>query len=402
MARNLAALIVDPNGDSRLDVTKAVESIGFDAAGGASYGTEALVLTAECSPNVVLMALEDPPVRGLATLEALQQSYPDIPVVVYSSDTRPSLMRQAMRSGARDYLEKPLGSAELREAIFAVLAQEEQRQLARWAETSTTTARGTVLTLAGAKGGIGKTTVAVNLAVALRAVSGQEVALVDADAQFGDVGVMLDIDASRSIADLCREQPEINRDTVQDYLVRHESGVDLLVAASEPDDWRAVQPEQLSAIVRSLAETHEYVLVDTPGTMNELVAAALAEADVILLLTSLDVSSIKDTRTAVRILEAWDLPVERVRLVVNDTSRAQAVTAADVKKAVNLDVAHVIPNDQRVGISVQTGIPIVGSEPRSRFSREVTAIAEAIAGVAHPRVTRMPFRRIPLLGGRLW
>ena len=274
MARNLSALIIDPNPDSRLEAAQSVEAIGLDAAGEGSYGTESTVLAAELKPNVVLLAVEEPPVRALSTLESLQQIIPDTPVLVYSSSGDVELVRQAMRWGARDFLTKPLRPGDLRDAIHTVLAQEEQRQLARWGDVAVAGARGTVITVAGAKGGIGKSTIATNLAIALRQVTGQDVALVDGDAQFGDVSVMLDLDVQHSIADLARNEPEISRASIHDYLGRHRTGVDVLMAAAEPDDWRALQPEHIAAIARSLSETHEFVVFDTPGTMNEVVAAS--------------------------------------------------------------------------------------------------------------------------------
>lgn len=381
MARNLTSLIVDPNPNSRLDVTRALESIGLDCVGESAYGTEAAFLAVQHRPNLVLLALEDPPVRGLATLEAIQQQLPDTPVLVYSSMMTPLLMRQAMRTGARDFLAKPLAPDELRDAVHSVLAQEEQRQLARWSDQSAVSARGTVITVAGAKGGIGKTTFATNLAVLLRKITGQEVALMDGDAQFGDVGVMLDMAAERSIADLARNEAEIDRSTLARYLVRHECGLDVLLAASEPDDWRAVQPEQMSAMVRALSETHEYVVVDTPGVMNELVAASLNEAAVVMLVTSLDVSSVKDTRTAMRIFESWGFPTERIRLVINDSTRASVVKAEDVTRATGVQHATVIPFDSNVGMAVQTGVPIVLSQPGARAARAMQGVAESISGL---------------------
>jgi pilus assembly protein CpaE len=400
VARNLNALIVDPNLDSRLDMSKAVQAIGLDVAGETAYGTEATFMASQEHPNVILLSLEEPPVRGLATLEALQQQVPDTPVIVYSSGMTPALMRQAMRAGARDFMEKPVSAADLRDAVHAVLAQEEQRQLARWSESgSTGGTRGTIITVAGAKGGIGKTTFSTNLATMLREVTGQEVALVDGDAQFGDVAVMLDVDVKRSIADLAREEPDINRHTVRPYLVRTDTGMDALLAAAEPDDWRAVQPEHISAIARALAESHEYVIIDTPGIMNELVAASLNEAALVLLVTPLDVSSVKDTKTAVRILESWGMSHERLRLFVNDSTRAAAVRTEDVERATGLKVTKVIPYDTGVGLAVQTGIPIVRSQPGSKYSRTVREIAESIAGVTHSaNGSSVSFMRLPLVG----
>ena len=391
MARNLTALIVDPNLDSRLDMSRTLESIGIDSAGESAYGTEAVFMATEQRPNVIVISLEDPPVRGLATLEGLQQQLPDTPIIAYSSATDSSLLRQAMRSGARDFLEKPVSEQELRDSIHSVLAQEEQKQLSRWSENTEVRARGTVITVAGAKGGIGKTTLATNLAVALREVTGQEVALVDGDAQFGDVGVMLDLDVKQSIADLARHEPIIDRQVVSRYLVRHDRGLHVLMAASEPDDWRAVAPEQMTQIAESLAETHEFVVIDTPGVMNELVAASLNSAAIVMLVTSLDVSSIKDTKTALRILESWGLPSERVRLIVNDSNRAAAIKPEHVERATGLEVTQVIPFDPAVGLSVQSGSPLVLSNPRSKYSRAVREAAESLAGI---RVSR---ERAPLV-----
>ena len=336
--------------------------------------------------------------RGLSTAESLVQHAPDTPILVYSSSPSPMLMRLAMRAGARDFLEKPLHVRELRTAVHSVLASEEQRQLARWAEQSVAQARGTVITVAGAKGGTGKTTIAANLAVAIRQVTGQEVAIVDGDAQFGDVAVMMTLDVRRSVADLAREETEINRLTIQPYLARHDSGVMALTAASEPDDWRALQANHVVDIAQALAETHEWVVMDTPGTMNEVVAASLNEAAIVLLVSSLDVSSIKDTKTALRILESWAVSPERVRLIVNDITRAAAVTPEDVERATGKEIASLIAHDAQVGLSVQTGIPIVQSNPRSRFAREILALSESIAGLTEERQSGFSLARLPLLG----
>lgn len=398
MARNLTALIVDPNLDSRLEVSKLLGQVGLDTAGEAAYGVEATYMAAERRPNIVLLALEDPPMRGLSTAEALLQHVPDTPILVYSSAPTPMLMRQAMRAGARDFLEKPMQARELRTAVHAVLASEEQRQLARWAEQSADHARGTVITVAGAKGGVGKTTIASNLAVSLRQVTGQEVAIVDGDAQFGDVAVMLTLDVQRSVADLAREEMEINRQTILPYLARHDSGVMALSAASEPDDWRALQANHMVDIAQALAETYEWVVIDTPGTMNEVVAASLNEAAIVLLVSSLDVSSIKDTKTALRILESWAVAPERVRLVVNDITRAAAVTPEDVERATGKDITSLIAHDGHVGLSVQTGIPIVQSNPRSRFARELLSLSESIAGLTEDRSRRFSLASLPLVG----
>ncbi len=401
MARNFSVLIVDPNLDSRLDVARASARVGFDVAGEAPYGTEATVQLSESRPNLVMLSVEDPAARALATLEALQQLSPDTPVIAYSSTTTPALIRQAMRAGARDYLTKPIQADALHEAAQTVLLQEEQRQLARWDGVAPATARGTVIAVAGAKGGIGKTTIATNLAIALRTLTQQEVAIVDADAQFGDVAVMLDLAVERSIADMVRNEEQFKRETVLEYLQRHPTGVNVLAAGAEPDDWRTLQAEHMSQIVGALAETHEYALIDTPGTMNELVAASLTEAAVVLLVTSLEVSSVKDTKVALRILDSWGYPLERVRLVVNDNNRAAGISPDDTAQATGLPITAIIPYDSAVGPSVQSGDPLVASKPHARFARSIFELASTISGVtlaSERRVLPRLASAIPVLG----
>src|SRR5690606_34509911 len=144
---------------------------------------------------------------------------------------------------------------------------------------------------------------------------------------------------------------------------------------------RAVQPEHISSIARALSETYEYVILDTPGVMNETVAASLNEAAIVFLVTSLDVSSVKDTKTALRILQSWAMPEHRVRLVINDNTHAAAVTTADVEGACDMKASTIIPNDSQVGISVQTGMPLIQSQPNSRYARAVKEMAQQITGV---------------------
>lgn len=374
-------LVVDPNLDSRLDAVTAVRQAGMVLVGEAPYGAEATFLEADRAPSLVLLALEEPPMRGIATLEAIRRQNPDAAVVVYSSSNDPELLRRAMRAGARDYLAKPLDAGAVSEAVTAVLDYERGGD----AETSTSRERGTgtVITVAGAKGGIGKSTLAANLALALRGVTQQDVALLDTDVQFGDIGVIFDIDPphDRCVSYLGREGVMLTRDVVQDALMRHASGLDILAVTPEPDDWRYVRPEQIARLARALAETHEYVVVDTPGTINELVAAALCEADVILLVTSLEMSSIKDTKTATRVLRSLSVDPARVRLVINDSTAASSVTPEDVAEATGLSIAISIPHDKQLGRSVQRGVPVYTDQPTANFPRSVATLAGSIAGV---------------------
>ena len=181
---------------------------------------------------------------------------------------------------------------------------------------------------------------------------------------------------------------------VAESLIRHESGIDILAVLPEPNDWRVVRPEQVARLARALAETHEYVVVDTPGPINEVVAAALCEADVILLVTSLEMSSIKDTKTAVRVLGSLGVDSGRIRLVINDSTSASAITPDDVAEATGLPVATSIPHDRQLGRSVQRGVPVYLEHRGGTFPRAIADLAGSLAGVTTgSRRRRLPFLR---------
>lgn len=254
--------------------------------------------------------------------------------------------------------------------------------MARWAETSAETARGSVIAVVSAKGGVGKSTIASNLSLALKQLTVQEVVLVDADVQFGESALLLDaVDLDMSMLDLVRNEAEFTRQSIAGYLRRHETGLDMLAAPLEPPDWRAVRPEQLVAISQGLAEGHEYVILDTPSLLLEVTNAALHEAAEVLLVTSFELTSIKSTKTALRMLESWSIPSDRIRLIINNSTRATGLTADDVAGATAIDVTLTIEFDPKVGETSQSGVPIVLSNPDSPFALSIDTLARQLAGM---------------------
>ncbi|MFN8637954.1 MAG: AAA family ATPase [Dehalococcoidia bacterium] len=393
-------IIVDPNPNSRLDTAEAVLRANLELLGECGYGTEASVLAVRQHPDVALLAIEDPPARAITTLRALQRLSPETVVISYSSLGDVAMMRQAMRHGARDYLVRPVQPDALGEAVASALSQELDRREARGIPVELPTARGTIVTVHSPKGGVGKTTISANLALALRQITQQEVVLVDADAQFGDVALMLDVEVTRGIGVLARNEYDLTPATIEQYVDHHANGLSILGTNAEPEDWRALGPDNLGQIVNALAEKYEYVLIDTPGSLNEVVEAALMAADLIVLVTSRDVSSVKDARATIAILDGWGIPRDRVRLVINDSTNAPLVTAAEAEHTIGLPATTALPYDRQVDVALQTGAPVVLQSARSRFSEGMFELARLISGVAGE-----PRRRTGLLsaigmGGR--
>jgi len=381
MARNPRVIVVDQDQAARSEVQKMLALSGFAVLGEAGYGIEAVSLAKETEPDIIVIALEEPVVRALQTVEAVADLLPQSPVVAYSSIKDPTSMRKAMLAGVADYLVTPVREEDLINSIHAVLANEERKRARIAGETDEPVACGTVLTVFGAKGGIGKTTISTNLATAIVQKTGQSVALVDLDTRFGDVAILMDIPVERSIADLALPEDEINREMLQDCLYTHNTGVTILPAPVRPTDWRNVHAGHIERVVTLLAQTYDYVILDTPGTFNDIVARALELATLVLLVATVDMASLKDTLLALDMLRSWNFPQEKVKLVINSTNEATNVQPQEVKRMLGRDVFWSIPYDRNISTSTQLGMPVVVAKPTTKAAESLVELAFVLSGV---------------------
>lgn len=388
MTRNPRVAVIDQDLNSRSDVQKLLAASGFSVVGEAGYGIEAVSLAKASEPDVVVIAIEEPTIRALQTVEALSDLLPHSAVIGYSSIREPNAMRKAMLAGVNDYIIAPVKEEELVNSIYTVLAQEERRKARAAGEADEPVAAGSVITVFGAKGGIGKTTIATNLATALVQKTNQSVVLVDLDTRFGDVGILMDIPVERSIADLAIPEEEISREMVQECLYQHNSGVYILPAPIRPTDWRNVHAGHIERIVSVLTQTYDYVVLDTPGTFNDIVARSLELASMVVLVATVDMASLKDTLLAIDMLRSWNFPQEKIKLVINSTNEASNVQPQEVKRMLGRDVFWSIPYDRNISTATQLGMPVVVAKPQSRASESIVEMAYALSGVRQAKSTK--------------
>jgi pilus assembly protein CpaE len=282
MAKAPEVLIVGQDVQARFEVKRLVRQSQFSICGEAGFGTEAVTLALEMKPDLVLCAMSEPVARSLQTVDSLLNALPETPVIVYSSSRDIDLARQAMVAGARDFLTMPATSEDMTRSILSVLEAEERRRMRASGQTSKWGSEGSVITVFGAKGGVGKTTIAVNVAVALAQETTQSVVLVDGDNGFGDVAGMLDLTPERDLTDLMRDLGKVTRETLPKYLVRHASGLNVLSAPADTLNWRGVEPEAFGRVLELLSKSHDIVVVDTAGLLTEVTVAALEKASLIL------------------------------------------------------------------------------------------------------------------------
>ena len=385
MARNPEIVIVDVDAEARAELKRTLAVGQITVVGESDYGIDAVTVAKEHAPDIFLVSMEEPVARSLQTVEMLGTAAPQAAIIVYSSLSEAGAVRRAMVAGARDYLMKPLKPEDVSRAIYGILEQDERKRLNVGDDSSEPVARGTIFTIFGAKGGIGKTTIATNLATALVRLTDANVVLVDMDTRFGDVAIMMDIAVETSIADMGRRIEELDRESIKDYLVHHHTGVSILPAPLHPTEWRNVTPQDIEKIIDLLAQGHDYVVIDTPGTFNELIATTLELANMILLMTSMDIASIKDTALALEMLRAADVSEDKVKLTINHCTSSNSLREEDVERVLDYAVTWRIPHDYHVASSNQLGIPIVIAKPYARVARAVTDMAYALSGAPRER-----------------
>jgi pilus assembly protein CpaE len=381
---------------------RTVQRADLDLVGEAGFGTEAVSLALQTHPDVVLLAVEEPAARALDTAEALSNALPETPIIVYSSLSDAEAIRRAMLIGARDYLVTPVEASRAAAAVGGALNNEERRQMRQAGQLAAVSGRGTVITVAGAKGGVGKSVLSVNLALALRRETNRSVLVIDADTHFGDVATLLDLHPERTVTDVVEKRAELSRTNLRELVTEHRSGVQVVAASEEEGAWEACTVEDVEALIGAFSQVYDYVVIDTSGAIDRFVRTCIENSTLTLIVSSGDVTSVRDTVTASKRLESWGIPIDRVRYVMNSASGNRSLPADDLAYALGHDLFWVIPHDPAVVESVQIGVPVLerGNTPAGD---SITGLAQRVAGRQQATISNeaQPFwrRLLPTRGG---
>jgi pilus assembly protein CpaE len=378
-------LIVDDNAATRENIRKLVQfETDITVVGSAQSGEEAIDIARETKPDVILMDIQMSPtgMDGISATDALREVVPFAQVIILSINDQVEYMRRAMLAGARDFISKPPSSEELISTIRIVSkrAHEERKRLAKRvvpAETAATSGRyaapkmpeGKLLAIYSAKGGVGCTSIATNLAIGLNSDETPAV-LVDTSLQFGDVSVFLNLQVKNSLADLASRVGELDPDIVDDVLIRHESGLHVLPAPPRPEMADEVQADQIRRVLQYLRENYAYVIVDTSSTMDDVTLAVLDVADAVLTVATPEIPAIKDVRLLFDLLTALEFPKEKVLFVLNRTDKRTGITAKTVSENLKHSVDGDIPVDERtMTMSINKGVPILLTDKSSPVAK---------------------------------
>src|SRR6266550_3353134 len=322
-------------------------------------------------PLVAVVDINLDPERAFSVAEQIKLRLPNVRLVMTSPTGAPDTILRAMRSGAEEFLTQPFNWAEVLKSFDTIRKKVD-------VHTSKGSERGHILAISSNKGGVGSTTAATNLAATLVAQK-KSVCLVDLVLQFGSVTSFLNIDASYTILDLVKNLKRIDPLFLDGSLVKHASGIRVLAEPFYAEDARRITPADIDEILEVLAQSFDFVVVDTPKEFDDMLALVLDKANLILFITEMDVPSLKSAHRALELFERMGIYDKKIRLILNRYVKSKLMTLESVEKALGVKVFWTLPNNYPTAIAaVNQGLSIAESDPRSDIANSYAGLTTAV------------------------
>ena len=393
MARNTQVLLVEEDGKERAALRRRLALADLAVVGESAFGQEAFNLARSLSPDLVVISMEDPVIRALRTMEQFAQSLPDLPILTVSTLGDSESLRKAMVSGSREYVIKPATAEKLQEAAESAVRSAEKRARTHQSDEAGSVRTGTLITVFAAKGGVGKTTITTNLAVNLARRIHQRVAVVDLDHQFGAAPVMMNLKPLLGLEDFVAGIDSLSDETINELMVEHPSGAFLLSLPAELGGLAQLDGEQVRQLLELLGRHFDYMLVDTPPAINDGVTAAMEMSTMVLLVTSVEVSCVRNTGAILDFMRDWEYFDERIKIVVNRPNASNSLKESDLQEFLDRPVLAKVPFDQNVAAAGQRGQQLVLERAMSPAAKTLNDLLIAITGIKPDEETGR-FRRL--------
>lgn len=380
--RVLLAIASEP---VRLSLAKILEAHeGVEALYQCADSTSTLAQAEDLRPDVVLVGADLKPDDGFSTIQKIVAQVPGVSAIAVAVNPAPADFKRALRAGARDLLEVPVGSQELTVALEAAAEVSKGKRaalegLAAHANAQKEAKLAKRIVVFSTKGGTGKTFVATNLAAGL-AVAGKRVALVDLDLQFGDAAIALGLVPQRTLFDLVQGYTEFDATLMADFMLKHPSGLSVLPAPLYPDEAEKITVEDVENILNVVQSSYEYVVVDTPPFFEERVLVALDWADHVLLIASLDIPSVKNLKTVFRTMGLMAYPEEKLIILMNRAGSKVGLELGDVEKHLGRSVKVGISSSIEVPRALNAGEVLLLSKPGNKVSQELAKLVQTFQG----------------------
>jgi pilus assembly protein CpaE len=375
MSNVLRLAIVDPNDLARDNLKSTL------------LGMDMVWLEAECSryeffadvvaqthPDIGIVALDHNPEKALQLVTQLHEVSPECSILVISSSTDGTLILRAMRAGVKEFLPQPVRI----EDLVAALERISDHRFGRGDRGSRTS---TVISVAGATGGVGSTSVAVNLGCALAADERNSVALVDIDMCLGDADVFLDTIPDYTLVDVAQNVTRLDFTLLKRSLTKHASGLYLLPRPVQLEDVSLITPDDLRRVIGLLKATFTHVILDLSKSYSKIDMVALEMSNHVLLVTQLDLPCLRNVVRLLMSFSQMDAIKDNVKIIVNRAGMDNLIGLKKAQETIGREVYWQLPNDYRVMVEVRNnGVPLIEQAPKAAITQAVLGLAESLCG----------------------
>lgn len=372
----ISVLLISKLESTLQNIKQHIQDEEIAVIGESPGGSKALEKIENLSPDIIILTLGIGETDVLSLTERILLHKPRSFIILLLEQMNVDTLQQATRVGAHNITEFPSSSKQFSDYIKSVHSSETARLNALHEKTKLTW-MSKVITVFGSKGGLGKTTIAVNIATKL-AGKKKKVALIDLDLQFGDAHIFLDIEPKDTIAELVQEVHSPNIDLVRSYMVVHSNGVHVLCAPKSPEYAEVITAEKVQSLLSLLRTYYDYVIIDTAPSFNEVTLTAIESSTTVLFVTGLDISILRNSKLSMSILDSLGQK-EKINLIVNRAVEGNTITLSDVENILDCPIWARLPIDYKVAISaLNRGVPIVTSSPKTKISQTLSEITDEL------------------------
>lgn len=318
--------------------------------------------------------------ESMESIRNLHNQDPSLILMLVAESVTADLLRSAMRAGVSDVLEAPLNEPMIEAAIEQFSHDVLKRKSTVKDMEPTERENGQIITVTSAKGGSGKTVMATNVALLLNRLPDKKVVLVDADLQFGDVCLLLQIEPRFTMVNAAHELHHLDPEMLDSLLTEHPTGLRVLAAPLEPAFADDITTAGLMQMLDVLQETYDFVVVDTASMLDELILSLIEKADDVLMIVDMDLPSLKNAKLALETLRLLKFSTSNVKLVMNRSNAKNKLNNKEIEAALKMEIAAAVPSDASVPNSVNEGRPVVETDPKGKVAKGFESVASLVAG----------------------
>lgn len=373
---NIKVLIVEALKEQRNHIVDMLSNVEYmKIVGEADSIEETFEQLGEKHADVILIGsnVSD---DGYKVSEKVTSEYPEVAVIIIEESFKQDIIHKALFAGAKDVLVYPFTPDKLVDTIYRSYELVNKKNTSKVRKKSEL---GNITTIFSTKGGVGKTFIATNLAIALKKESRKSVVLVDLDLDFGNASLALNLEPKFTLSDIVDDIKSIDQELMESYLITHESGIRILPANSKPQINEFINAGHIQTILKTLQKSFDYIIVDMPARFYEPINPAFAIADNLFMVATPEISAIRNIKSALITLNELDYPKSKVRIILNRNDSKGLIKAKDVETTLNQDVYGSISFDYKAVVSsLNEGIPVVEKNIKSGLGKEFMKLAKKI------------------------